>query len=514
MRIHILSTAIILSYSSCLYAESINIEAPVTSATLYLQGADIIREAQVHLPHTPNESATYQITIPKIHDLQQINIQGATLLSQAETQYSNELAENTPLMQAQNALAEIKATLQHNNTLLTQLANSLAKQPELLDTIRKDSQSLLEQNQRLREKRQLQQQLVTQLEKKAKQQPNRQNLVLEIGEIKQQDIKITLREYTPTASWSPSSQLNLNTKEKTLSLKAYAKLQQQSLSDWKDVKLTLALTPVRDARLPSLHSRSISAVLPPKEDMALNRTETTPYGSLSFSAEMPAPAVEAFALKTSAPIIESNGIDFQIILPNHYQLHSGETSSVPYYQQSISADIYSAVYQWAQPEAILVAKWKQPKELNFLPGEMQILRDNLTIGKRYENHLWQIDSEQKLSFGIDPAFKVTKTVPPNYTDENGIFNKQHVQEVRENFTITNLNNTQRPLYFYAQLPIAGNSDTKITPKLSLKPDIENVDGIKGILQWKVPTITSNKPWKLDFGYDISYPQNMTLIPSL
>lgn len=495
-------------------AEHYTVEMPVKSAVLYINSAEILRD--VRLDVTEAGVHTVDIVAPLSSEPGDVDVQleGAQLLAQ---QVISPLSEHEPTV-LKKELAQIETNMQMVNDqigarqhMVAALAKSLKKMPENSAGI---AAQLANLNQELATLRQEFKALELNYEQFSQKLNDEQSRPQENNRIRRLQIQvpeagivdIRTQEYSQQASWQPASRFNLNTESSKLAITAYANISQQTGLDWQDVNLTLAVTPPQDLQRPAFYSRSLS-IYDPNQDAAAAKMSIV-SGDMAYEAEemvMGAPRA-----RTQPVIINSDG-DFSVELPVTYSLASIDSAQqVSYWQTTIPVTSYSAIYNWyANDKAVLVADWNQPQEISLLPGDMQIQRNGLTVANRQDRQLWTPDSEQSLSFGVDPRLQVKVSTPPDYNDESGFIDKSTVRQVREIYDVSTPRQKPVDLRFYAQLPVSGEADIEVKEKFKPGPDQRDVDGVKGILLWEVK-VDKDAPWHFEFGYDISYPKDKVL----
>lgn len=480
-------------------ADAIRAEAPVTAAVLYLNGAAITRTAAVEIP----AAGVYDIELPAVGaDSVQVQVDGGTLQSQG---LQPDKARDAAAAGKESELTAAKEEISQNNAMQSSLTLSLKEHPENFTSVQQQLAALREANIAADKRIKALQEDIDALKR-----GGLQTAVYTIVAPQAGTVHLTLRYFSRDASWQPQSTINLNTQVNTVSLAAYAQVSHQDEA-WDNVKLTLALTPPRDAQLPQLYSESVSARVPqPIRAMTANIESADMALYSKESAVNAAPQAMQARSAGAVPQIIANGVDFRVELPNAYHIAAASSIRLPYYQAQAKADISTAVYSWVDETPLLLAQWKQPQKLPFLAGEADIQRDGLSIGTRYYREFWQSGSLQKASFGADPAFTVSIQSPPGYTDKSGVFNKRKVEQTRWRAVIENLGGAQRPAAFYVRVPQAGNSDTEVDTQFSSRPSVQNAEGVAGIYRWDIGKLGTGKAWMLDYGYDISYPENMQL----
>jgi hypothetical protein len=113
-----------------------------------------------------------------------------------------------------------------------------------------------------------------------------------------------------------------------------------------------------------------------------------------------------------------------------------------------------------------------------------------------------------MSFGEDPHIDVTYSVPPGHVG-NGLILRDRLER-RQTITLSNHGKNTRNVRLYARLPIATQPDVSVEAKLSPKPDVENVDNVKGIILWE-KQLARGDSLRVENNYDIRYPEGKRLI---
>lgn len=504
-------TILAFCLSLAAHGEVIDATAKVTAAMLYLNSADITREATVSIP----QAGEWTVRLKNVRP-DDVKVEGATLLSQAQ-EIPTEDAPPTELAQelekAQIHLEQIQSAFHRSAELGKALRKRLETQPDNYESVAELFPKLQQQYNDLIEQKAAAEKEIARLKQAVDKEKRDEITLITLQANQAGTAKITLKQNQFTgANWRPSSEINLDTDTGKIHLTAYATIYQQSEENWDNADITLAITPPTSRTLPVATPQVFSAVKPtadiasapvasaPVESMALK--ETTFMGTLEYQAMR--------AKRAPEPEILTNGIDFTVKLPQQTNIKHHQQVRLSYYHNTVETkDLYSGIYQWSAPEALLVAKWQQP-DVAFLAGEAQIMRDGLTVDRRNFYDIIAAASELTFSFGIDPSFEVKKDTAPQYTDRKGVISKDKQEQIRETFTVKNLSGTKRPVKFFAILPTAGNANVTITSEWSSKPDEQNVDGIKGQMLWNVGTIAKDKPWTFNFGYNVKYPEDMVL----
>lgn len=319
-------------------------------------------------------------------------------------------------------------------------------------------------------------------------------------------VSLTWQTQTAQAHWQPTSDWRLHTDSGRLDMRAYANVVQETGLDWADTALTLAVVPPEYVYPPLLAAQTVRAVDPEQFDAPV---------ALEMRQEKASPLMANFAAAPqAAPKIEASGVDFRVTLPGRYDLPSGESGlSAVYWQGSVEAQVYSAVYDWAWPQdtALLSAAWTMPDAMNVLPGEMNLYRDgNWVTRMRGQRQLMTAGSKQSLSFGVDPQLRVKQHNPPNYTESHGLLRQSSALSQRVILVMDNQGSTDKVVRVYTRLPVSTEEAVTVTPVWSPQPTAQDVDSVKGLTLWQ-KTLKPQEQWQVDSGFDIDYPEGQELI---
>lgn len=487
--------SVMISAALPTFADTFNVAAPVSRATLYTNAAVIERTASIDLP-----AGEHTLLIPKaLNDsaqATQIQLTGAELISQSLVPGSDFTPSATEDKRRTLSItaANIKAQIASEEALIKGLADSLATHPENLSEVQSQTSALGQSTAALRkELAATEWQLATLPKAEAPQTPATRQLIVAVKT--PGTVTLTLTTQSKDAHWQPQSQITLDTKAQQVQLTAYADITQKTPLNWQDVALTLAITPQRYKTIPALYPRTVNAV-----------------------SNAPRPQVQMLSLAAKSVAVDGaeraavvqQGSDFMVVLPHKVSLEADASAQqIPYFSQTVKAAITRNIYAWTGLDAMLVGKWQMPETLNFLPGEMRIVRDGIDIATRQSRELWQAGTAHSLSFGIDPQIKVERAENPDVNAEKGLISKSNVDRIRNEYVLRNLGDTALPVAFYDRLPVSQNEAIRVVPNFPELPSETDVDKVKGILRWD-HLLEKGRDWTLHVDYDINYPTDMKI----
>ena len=496
------------------HAEDYELDAPVVTARLYSSEAELVREAKVRVKNGAHRIIVSPLLSDNIADVS-LNIEGARLTGQGMRPLPTSDSDD-PLQKqadaAEQALTITRQTIEDNRDMSRALIQRLQNQNSTVDKVQRQLDALARSRERLLktereqqdELKKLQEQLIWQ----NKGRDSRQYAgIFDIYSDRIGEVTLTLREHTKKAYWQPYSEFSLNSDTGDLDIRAYAQVVQQSGLDWEDVNIALSFAPPDYREQPALQSTTVA--------IADRSVRSLVGDNLPFSANAklltPSPAnapKEQVGEKVPGDVTIS-GVDFAVNIPGKHKLASSrDRYQLTYWQNRSHAKLYSAAYAWVGSKALLVAEWQQPGGHGFYPGNASYFRDGNRIGNQRLDRTMAADSRQIMSFGEDPHIDVTYSVPPGHVG-NGLILRDRLER-RQTITLSNHGKNTRNVRLYARLPIATQPDVSVEAKLSPKPDVENVDNVKGIILWE-KQLARGDSLRVENNYDIRYPEGKRLI---
>ncbi|MBR1376137.1 MAG: DUF4139 domain-containing protein [Cardiobacteriaceae bacterium] len=505
-------------------AKDFSLQAPVKAATVYFDSAEVMREAKVYLPTT----GTHSIRIENFSaDGKQVDIEveGAVLINRVNEKASKreELASDTEkaLLAVQADLAVCKSNISFHEKLAEAVIKKLPENPDLAEQMNKLSVI----NEKIRDLRQLHLELEEKVkvltnklnDEKAQLPQSKDSLLLQVfaEEVGEARIKIRNRE---NASWSPSSQIELDSKKSAITIRSYADIIQESGEIWENAEVTLAVAPPSYKQAPAFVEKNLSFARDNMSFMAL-RAKGAAVESAAMMEDVVVEEEEeqeevtenVMMAKAAAPRLQVNatGLDFTLQLPGTYTLKSGNSASLRYREEQIpTTELSSSIYEWTDEkklDAILTAKWQMPENFAFLPGNCQIKRDGLTVANKYFPDLWAAGSKREISFGIDPAFSIEALIPSATSSKAGLIGKSRIVENKKIITVRANADVNRQLKLYGRIPTATVSEITVDAHFSVEPSEKNPENHRNFLLWNIPKLKIAEEWKLEFSYDIKYP---------
>lgn len=323
--------------------------------------------------------------------------------------------------------------------------------------------------------------------------------------------KLTVQYQIANASWKPTYEARLNTRNKTVEIMQYGTISQHTGEEWRNIDLTFSTArPVIGTVPPELETRWLNLDEPVKKrGKMLERGVAVYRNDSSFADTMDEPSGTAeiaaaefsgsdfagtFAVKGKANV-PSDGSEHRFLVGGW----------------SAKADIYAQTVPAVQPAAYVMASTQLNAPAPLLPGTMSLFRDGAFIGDSEMNFL-RPNAKLHLSFGQDDKILVKHTIADFEEDNGGRISRNNKITIRTAAAVQNLHKEPLKIAVYDFLPVARNSDiaVKITKDKTTAGYETDPDGKVGVIKWE-SVYQPQEQKTVDYGYTITYPKDRELL---
>jgi uncharacterized protein (TIGR02231 family) len=328
---------------------------------------------------------------------------------------------------------------------------------------------------------------------------------------KEGTLTIDMSGVVSQATWEPSYDVRLAADGLTAQLTYRALVKQQTGEDWNNAELALSTArPASGGAPPALHPWHISFYRPMPLAMSAPapRFETRMYkkaakalmpenmADMAVAEEVPAPA----AFQTAQAATEGTSIVFRI--PKLVDIPSDNTqhSTVIALEKLPVSTEYTTVPKLSST-AYLTAELVNKAGWPLLPGSVKIFSGNTFVGSA---EMKQVASGEKftLPFGSDDQM-IIKREELKQHKQAGMFGANRMG-YRSTITVSNLRKETQTISVKDQLPLAGDSEIKVSLEdATLQPTEKKDDGT---LVWKLKLTAGEKK---EFRYEVvvEYPKD-------
>lgn len=414
------------------------------------------------------------------------------------------LDKNQSMSNAQNfSVAELTKLLEYYKTKRTDLSNSINKLEEQEKKIQEELTALkgkLTFNETSAEKM------------------SQGKLIVNVMSSQAGTIPLEISYLTNQALWYPSYEMRIDKINAPIQMVYKAQVQQNTGIDWRNVKLALTSGPAnQNTFAPELQPWFLDYYHPVVvqterefDDVVIDsyRTASKPKSAAKSAGltqmEIAAAPVALSTMSDYTQINESQlNITFDIDVP-YTILSNNKQHSVSLKDVQLPATYSYITAPKLDANAYLIAKIKNYGDYNILPGEANVIFEDMYVGKTFVNANANED-DLKLSLGKDPNISVSRTL---ISDKSGtkMLSSRKVQDFVYEISIRNNKKESVTLIVEDQKPISSNNDIEVS--LSDKGGAA-INEETGKLTWEL-SVKPNETKKIRFGYQVKSAKDKNL----
>lgn len=322
------------------------------------------------------------------------------------------------------------------------------------------------------------------------------------------NIPVEVTYLTDRARWNPNYDLRIDKINDPIQMLYKAQVIQNSGVDWKNVKLSLTSglanantqAPVLNTWFLNYYNNNVlnEVVIDSyrSDDVKRKVVEARPNATYIQTLEAQVPGLHISTLNDFTQLNESQlSLTFDIDVPYNI-LSNGKPHSVTLKEIKIPATYSYFAIPKLDLNAYLIAKIKDYGSYNILPGEANVIFEDVYVGKTYINPNTE-NNELQLSLGKDNNIAISRTL---VSDKSGtkMLSSRKVQDFVYDISIRNNKKQNIQLVLEDQIPVSSSTDIEVT--LTDK-DGGSVNQETGKITWDL-NIKPNETKKIRFGYQI------------
>jgi uncharacterized protein (TIGR02231 family) len=328
---------------------------------------------------------------------------------------------------------------------------------------------------------------------------------------------IGISYFTQRAGWIPTYDMRIASVDNSFKLGYKASVNQSTGLDWKQVKLTLSTSnPNLGNTYPTLNPLFIQLYNPEVYNQMRSRSAAANYNRAQSLKEV---VVTDLAGKVSGMEVDDNkqsDVGGYLTL-NESQLNTSFEISIPYdipgdgksYSVAIREQKVNATYKhYAIPkldkDAFLLAEISDWESLDLLPGDANIIMDNVYLGKSFIDPNSTNDT-LNLSLGRDKRVAVTRLLVKEFS-KSKVKGDNKTETFTYEITVKNNKNRDVAMLLKDQFPISQLKEVVV--KLEETGGAE-INEELGTLNWKI-NLKAGESKKYRFSYTITYPRDKKL----
>ena len=325
-------------------------------------------------------------------------------------------------------------------------------------------------------------------------------------------IPLEISYLTNNANWQPSYELRIDKINNPIQMLYKAQVIQNTGVDWKNIKLALTSGLANANTLaPELNTWFLDYYKIQDDDNVVfdvYRTTSKPKSSLR-AAEKATYTNEEVSIDKSTisdytEINESQlNVTFDIDIP-YTILSNNKKHSVALKEMNIPASYNYVAIPKLDLNAYLVAKIKDYGDYNILPGEANVIFEDVFVGKTFINPNAK-NTELQLSLGKDPNILISRIL---ITEKSGtkMLSSRKVQDFVYEISVRNNKKQTIDIVLEDQIPISSSNDIEV---IITDKDGADINTETGKATWKL-NIKPNETKKIRFAYQIKSAKDKNL----
>ncbi len=346
-------------------------------------------------------------------------------------------------------------------------------------------------------------------------------LILQVMTKEETTADIGISYYTQNAGWVPTYDMRVKSIDNSFKLGYKASVSQTTGLDWKQVKLTLSTSnPNQGTTIPVLNPWNLQLYVPGVyKDMLRGRAANMQANTYNRAQSMKLEEV-VVGYDTKKPMenddqkfVDPTNISDYTTL-NESQLFTSFDIDLPYdiptdgrsYSVAIKEEKIAATYKhYAIPkldkDAFLLAEISNWETLDLLPGEANVIMDNVYLGKSFIDPNTTMDT-LNISLGRDKRIAVKRLLMKEYSKTKFI-GANKTETFTYEITVKNNKKEAVNLLLKDQYPLSTIKEIEVK--------LEDSDGAEvneelGSVNWKI-TLKPGESRKYRFSYKVSYPKD-------
>jgi uncharacterized protein (TIGR02231 family) len=346
-------------------------------------------------------------------------------------------------------------------------------------------------------------------------------LILQVLTKESTDADIMLSYYTQNAGWVPTYDMRVKSIDNTFKLAYKASISQTTGLDWKQVKLTLSTSnPNQGTTIPILNPWQLQYFVPEVYRQMQNAKAASMNGYMynraqsmdetvvigyetakkkefaGANAKIDASDISAYTTLNESQLFTSFDIDLPYDVPT-----DGRSYSVAIKEEKINASYKHYAIPKLDRDAFLLAEISDWENLDLLPGEANVIMDNVYLGKSFIDPNTTMDT-LNISLGRDKRVAIKRLLMKENSKTKFIGNNK-TETFTYEITVKNNKKETMNLLLKDQYPLSSIKEIEV--ELVSSDDAE-VNAELGSLNWKV-TMKPGESRKFRFTYKVTYPKD-------
>ncbi len=349
----------------------------------------------------------------------------------------------------------------------------------------------------------------------------KRSIVVDLQVLKQGEVILNASYLVGGASWQPIYDARANFQNSEVELVSFGILRQNSGEDWQDVDIALSTAkPSTGGNLPYVSSwilrplqvhyeQRASKMMP----MASARGQYAAFESDNELAETNGGSAGLEKKKDEAAyaVAEEKGVAVVYTLPQKASIKSdGSDHKLAVSTQMLKADFEYSTYPRIIPAAYLGSRVTNAKDLQLLPGRVNIFLDGDFVGA---SNLGNIGPQEEfdLYLGVDENVKVKREQIEKKVDETiigGIPSPTRKTTFKYKLTVESYKSKKIKVKLFDAMPVSEDDRIKVKlGQVTPEPKEKNWKDRKGVCLWELELEPKAKK-EIILNYVVEHPRDM------
>ncbi len=545
------------------FAADFNTTSRIDRVTVYPQGADVTRLAEINVP--AGEHRIILSDLPATVDPRSIRVEGegsspleiasvdtkSLYINQAERDAQRKLIEKeiAGLYDERTALDQAIADANQQRTFLVGLADKqitpqsstetmkgidVVQLTGLLDLVSTRLAALAKATQtsqlRQRDIDEKVNELSAKLSALAPADSYRTETTINVAAAAEMKGALRVSYRLMEAGWAPYYDARLTTSDagtSKLEMVRRAEVTQYTSESWDNVSLTLSTTrPTGTTAAPELDEEELMAQAqredmlrrkqalnaPAAEAMADAVPSSNDLGMIAGGAKLEekdkTDVMKSVAQRQA--VIELAGFQANFVIPGRVVVdNSGQAKKVRISSDDNEAKLTVVAVPRIDSNAYLTASFTVKGEGPMLPGLVNLYRDGVYVGQG-QVPLLTASEEATLGFGIDDLVKIERKEVTKKIGEEGMLTTSNVEERAWDISVKNLHKGKMALRILDRMPFSASEDIEVETLAGMTaPTDKNYKKRRGVMAWSFD-LEAQAENIIKTGYRITWPENMKI----
>ena len=347
-------------------------------------------------------------------------------------------------------------------------------------------------------------------------------LVLNVMSNTASNANFAVSYFTRNAGWAPVYDIRVKSADNSLKLSYKATVTQSTGLDWKNVRLSLSTrNPNQSGVAPKLNPWFVQLYAPVIYETQSRTGYNAPLKNLQGLASMEVQKdmsndAEQYYFKEKLETVETGSVQKFTGL-SESQLNTNFDIDLPYdipsdgkaYNVAIKEELVSAAYKHIaipklDKDAFLLANISDWEKLDLLPGNANIIMDNIYLGQTVIDPN-SISDTLSLSLGRDKRIAISRTLVKEFT-KSKVRGDSKLETFTYEITVKNNKKQGVDMLLRDQYPISRLKEVEVELEDAGNSDVNKETGL---LSWNLK-LQPGESKTIRFGYSIKYPKDRRL----